>query len=496
MKQTTGDQTPHLNPSDSSTHLAKALVRRIFMAQVLHRFLWNAAIFLFAWGLVVLVLRFTTELPRIHLLWGALGLLPIFALSVWWERRNRPTTQQAIAFIDSEHNCGGVLMSEGVAGADAWQKRLPPLSVPTLRWNPRTPMLALLVGAAFLSAGFLFPENMKRTEQAADTLQIESVVEEIEAQIEILEETELIEPEQAEALQEQLEQIASDAEASDPMKTWEALDQLEQILEDAKSQSIEEALATLEDLSEAGDFAENIEALADEIAKDPQAAQAAMEKLAEMMENENVQREMAEMGKEMQELAEKINEAAQNGDMAKQEELKEIAKKMSEQKQKLMEKLSQCQQGGMCNSQQMSDAEKAAQKGAGEALKEFLEQAKNSGREQEWQDEMEQQMGESEGGGKGGVDRGPGHANLNYSNFLDENDITLKPKMLSAQELADVKDSKLLGMTSQAPEAGDTVQAQTGALTESQAGGGAANTQRIYPRHRKVVERYFERETP
>ena len=64
---------------------------------------------------------------------------------------------------------------------------------------------------------------------------------------------------------------------------------------------------------------------------------------------------------------------------------------------------------------------------------------------------------------------------------------------MCSSDLADLKQSRLQGVSPSVPkvEPGGTVSA--GALAGATSGGGSANTQVVLPRHKAAVERYFER---
>jgi hypothetical protein len=95
--------------------------------------------------------------------------------------------------------------------------------------------------------------------------------------------------------------------------------------------------------------------------------------------------------------------------------------------------------------------------------------------------------------GRGGLTRGPGAAKLNYDNEVKEEGLKFKEEELPQGALTSVK-SRVVAVSRGAPEKeARPGNAGSGALAQSAAGGGSANTQAVLPRHRGAVERYFER---
>jgi len=95
--------------------------------------------------------------------------------------------------------------------------------------------------------------------------------------------------------------------------------------------------------------------------------------------------------------------------------------------------------------------------------------------------------------GKGGTNQGPAPTELTFGKPSPEIDKQLKEEALPPAALADLKESKLRGVSPSAPKVDPGGAASSGALAGSAAGGGSANTQVVLPRHRGAVERYFSR---
>lgn len=98
--------------------------------------------------------------------------------------------------------------------------------------------------------------------------------------------------------------------------------------------------------------------------------------------------------------------------------------------------------------------------------------------------------------GKGGVTRGRGDAPLTWKDPTAQENIDFSEKVLTPSAFNGLADSELKGFSAAAPGLNDTGQSgDTGQVlkAQKQTGGGAAK-HTVLPRHRRVVERYFERE--
>ena len=490
---------------DRQDALAESMLHRIGLLRFLHRFLWLLVFYLFVWGAVILVLRFAYDVPRPPLAWGAAGipLLALLSFLIEWSRR--PSVAQARAFLDSKNECGGLLMARGMPGEEAWKDQMATLSSPRLRLKTGSVSLCLVMAVGFLAAGLLLPQKLIQ-QQFESPLQIDQVVEELASDIEELEQADLLDEEKATELTEQLNNIEAAAEGTDPMKTWEALDHLEKVIEDSKQEALEQQMAELEDISKAEAMASTLEQLAGESdgkngESEAQDISEGMEELSRMMENKEIERALSEAG-----VPNDILEKLKNDGRLTKEELQQMAEQLQQQQDKLMEQFQNLLNQKQINQKQMGDCQGACEngrQGAQQALQDFLRKAGQG-------DQPGQNGGQGEENGEGkcdgrkpwnkydwGLNRGPGHSPLDYLNNTDSKDTRFDPKILTAREIQNLKDSKLIGIKSTAPgESEGPAPTSSGALTGTEAGSGAANTQRIYPRHRKPVQRYFEREQP
>jgi hypothetical protein len=99
--------------------------------------------------------------------------------------------------------------------------------------------------------------------------------------------------------------------------------------------------------------------------------------------------------------------------------------------------------------------------------------------------------------GRGGISRGRGDAPMTWTEGSDEAGAGFREETISPAALSNLKKTKLLGVSMNAPGKSDgTPPATPGALSDAAAGGGAAHRHLILPKHKRAVRQYFERNEP
>jgi len=519
----------------SSERHVTEFIRTVGRYRVLHRALWLAVGWLFLWGAAVLVMRYGFQLPQQPMWFGLLGL-PVCAAIAWFvEWPRRPTPDSARAYIDQRNDCGGLFMAE----LDAWRHRLPErISTPDLRWHKRGPLAALVVAALFAGAAILLPQSLVTPLFAQQQLEIDDQVDDLLEHIAELEELDSLSQAEADELKEQLDQLREEADGTDPVSTWSALDQLEDLLEEESAQTATNMTAQL---SKEGASAEKIEELAEALENlqerelDNESLSEAMKDLQELMKDKQVEDMISKLtdDEDMKEALEKLAEGldqedlkdlaesiGNNPEMMEQlkklaegvdpEELKELAEQMKKNAEGMKEQLKQMAQNGMIDPQMLEEGlqegadgqdgqgkgeggENGDGKGGGNggSFGDFLDQ-ELADRDPE-ATEMREGDGMQPGGGNGGIQRGPGHAPLNFLNNTTKDGAAFKPQVLSPAAIRSLKESKLMGISQAAPGVTEGTAGASGGLDGSAAGAGSANTHRIFPQHRNAVENYFDR---
>lgn len=442
-------------------------------------FLGIAAVWLFAWGTSVLVLRAAAGVPRVQLLWGFLGLGPVLFLAGLAARRRMPKTSAVRALLDGQSRCGGLLMASESADIGQWRQRMPGISVPSLRWRGRKTLALLAAGVVFVIIGFAVPQRFASM-QDRHSLDIGKEADRLAAQIETLREEDIIDSEKARTLKEKLEQIEANASGEGPARTWEALDHMENQAAKKADEAAEEAVSQTEKLTKAQALAEGLKK---DLGKmDGKTAAEAMGELAEM-----VKKACQENDALAEKLSEQLQDACEDGSLTP-EQLEELADALAGRKGEIGEMLDNLCDAGLIDGQMVRLNEELGDYDC-EGLADFLEENGEGMPVAELVDAWCRSCP-----GRGGITRGRGDAPMTWKNESDPQGAKFKEKALPKASLAALKDSRLLGLSSGAPQVGKTgIDPRTGALKTAAAGSGAAHTHTILPRHRGTIRRYFKR---
>jgi hypothetical protein len=342
---------------------------------------------------------------------------------------------------------------------------------PPVRWDARRPLAVTLAASAFVLLCFVVPRPTG-VALGRERLEIDDILDDLSAKIDVLEQEEILEEQQADALTDALEDLGDDASGEDPARTWEAIDHLSGRLSEEALAEAEEALARAAAMARAEALAQALaEALGDEeaAAEIPEAAQ----ELAALLEQMGLAEQMPESAMEAlragemstEELA-RLAEALRNGQVRIAEMVERLANARLVEGA-LCQRCAQCAKAG--------DAELAA----------FLAQVGQNG---------ECAALVSMLGCRGGISRGRGDAAMTWTAGSSEDGAGFRDEGLPT-ELSGLEDSRLVGVSQGAPEANDgPVATASGALAGTAGGPGSASKHRLLPRHRAAVQRFFSRE--
>jgi integral membrane sensor domain MASE1 len=112
---------------------AKALrtfANRLYSLFLLRAGVKGATVWLFLWGVVVLVVKTSTAHQPAWLGTGLLGVFPAAFLAAWHARNSVPAFIKIRANYDRLNACGGMIMSEEAADMSDWLSRLPRSAAP------------------------------------------------------------------------------------------------------------------------------------------------------------------------------------------------------------------------------------------------------------------------------------------------------------------------------------------------------------------------------
>ncbi len=455
--------------------------RRIFARVLFLRSVCRYSIvWLFTWGIFILVLRVSSDIPRLLLLWGAAGCIPAVVLAMLAARRHLPGTGPVKALLDEYNDGGGLISASNEADVSAWDERITALIVPRITWQWGRTATVMFAGILFVG-GSLYMPSIYSILPADRRMEIQELSNQLKEQLEVLEEERIMEETRGQELKEQLENIWRESTASDPQKSWEGLDAIEKIVADETVKAAEQRIAEAEKMAGMEALASDLAANAEENGSSEQVT-AAMKEYAALMNKLGLDAKLAEKG--YTELSE-----ACAGMALTPEQLAQIAKALGKGGQECEGSLARLAEAGLLSAEMLERMQAAAafceagKPGSSEELAMFL--AENS----------------RDGGltvlmampGRGGINRGRGDAPMTWTDGTEENGAGFKEQTISPTALADIQNSERTGMSISAPENNEEAVMISGALTGTGTGGGSARSQVILPRHSRSVQEYFKR---
>ncbi len=451
--------------------------RRVAARSALARGARFVALWCFAWGTAVLALRAGFDAPREALIWGLAGCLPAAVAAVALALRERPAERAVRALFDLHNRGGGLMMADGEVELGGWRARLDAAAVPRL--VARVPVGLLAGGALFVAAAFLMPVAVTGLE-AERPLEVGRDVEDLAERIEVLKEESLLDDEQAERFERELEDLRQEALGDDPARTWETLDHLRETTDRTLADVSEAAIAEGEQLAAA-------EALAGVLSEAGETA--GEERLAEAMAELSALTARAAADSRLLDsaLAADLAAASEGG-------LSALSEALGQGRGGLETRLERLYAAGLIDLETLLAA-KTSMEDDLEALAVYLDEQDleasssfcRSGR---------LASGRSGLPGRGGINRGRGDAAMTWREASSADGVSFREQILDPASLAALDDSRLLGLTAADPTRPEASAAATspGALDPaSAAGGGAAYTHTLLPRHRAAVRRFFDR---
>lgn len=445
---------------------------------VLKQTLTLLTLWAFLWGTAVLVLRAAVGIPPEPLLWGLAGVPLALAASVMLARRRWPSRSGVRALLDRHSGSGGLLMAGEELSLGGWNTAMPELTLPQVRWQGGRAWTLFAVALAYLLLGFLVPERFAALGASAP-LEIGKEVEKLANQIAVLKEEAILEPERAEALNKELDQLKEKSSGKDPVKTLEALDHLQAFANKTAKDAAETATRKTEQLAKT-------ETLADALresgpALEEKTSAEAMKELSELVQKAAQENHL--LDKHLDPETAKACKACK----LSSEQLKKLAKALKAGKKDLAKQLEKLCKAGLLDPEALKECDKCAECDC-EALAQCLKECQGKMTVAEM---LKKHDGKP---GKGGTKEGYTKSPLTLGPETSEEGLKFKEEALPPAALKALKENKLAGVGKADPKADKPGgPSEGGALTGAMAGGGSANTQVILPRHRGAVERFFER---
>lgn len=462
-------------PADPTRQIAR-LRFRLGCILVLRQWLRLFFIWIMIWATGTVAARALFRVDRWALMWGLPGLLLAAVVGTVLASRKLPSAAALRAVLDRHGNRGGLLMAAGDTDIGAWTSHISQMSLPVLHWRFGRPCMLLIGAIAFLVTALLAPDRSFPLGRR-QALRIGGDIEKLTHKLDVLKQEEILPPEKAEALEQDLEQVQKDALGTDPAKTLETIDHLERSFHQAAAESADTIISKTERASQLQELAAALQAVESEM--DPAQFGEAMEELARMATNAASEDDML-----ARELSDELRDACGSGSLT------------AEQLQSLRESLAKCKAGQRAKLERLVAARLVDADTL--ALRDKL-----GGRDAE-----ALMAGLCEGQscaaalagslpGRGGINRGRGDAAMTWQDEVAQGDAAFQEKVLPPSAVASLKESRLAAITAGTPtEAGPSGGSTGGVLQSAQAGGGEAHSQRILPKHAQTVQRYFDRGKP
>jgi hypothetical protein len=156
---------------------------------------------------------------------AALALIPAAVLAgTLLALRRTPSRGACAAMTEDATHAGGLLLVEGLPGADAWKRPEPVAAEVPSRVRGR--LLGLLPAIAALAAAFAVPAGWFAAAEPAHPQSFPDITADIRNEIEDIREEESLEPETVDELADELKRIEAAADPSDPGAALDAADRL------------------------------------------------------------------------------------------------------------------------------------------------------------------------------------------------------------------------------------------------------------------------------
>jgi hypothetical protein len=423
-----------------------------------------------AWGTAVIVLRAANGMSPLILFSGGVGLILAIVCAVLLALRQIPTRTALRASLDKHSGAGGLMMAAETVELGNWQKQIPWIRSPRLRWRGGVAWGRFAGAVLFVCVTFLIPQRFVEISKA-QPLDIREEVKQLADGIDVLKEEEIIDLAEAEKFEEKLEQVQAEASGEDPVKTWEALDHLADTLTQESAEAAQEALSETERLTEAETLSEGLIDEGSEM--DAELLAASMATLSGLVQ---------EAAQENALLAARLPDLKSNADSLTPEQLKAISAALRLSKSDISDRLAKLYALNLIDLETLKAAERLGQCDSA-GLAAFLAENANS-----------KSVVQSIGAWCRGVGRGPGNAPMTWTDGTLEEGAKFKAEALPLSDIASLEDSELVGLSAAAPSVEtSSVQPKSGGLSGATVGGGSSFSQTVLPRHKGAVKRYFER---
>ena len=450
-------------------------------------------------GCLIVAARLLLRVPAGQAVWGLAPLALLAVVGAWLARRRLPPASVVRAEIDRSSRADGLVMAEAEADLGEWKARLQnqTLSRPRIAWSAGRSLSSLCAACVFAAATLLIPDAWLAEAADGPELDVAADVARLEQKLEILEELEVMPEKDVQAIRADLKEVENRAAGDDPAKTLEALDHVEDRLSRIAEEEAAEASETARKGCELAAAAEALNKAASKMSK---------ETLADMMD------ELSEMTKKAEKECEAANKEGLDaaGDLCEDglsaDDLEALGDCLGNCPPAMQKLLGQLADGGLIDPNMLPQGCPSLSPEELEILAEALGECEPG--DADLEDLLEAIRlclgnGDCHGGcllagnrpGRGGVNRGPGHAKLNFDGETKEHADEFENHILAPGGFK--KDGKSVIRNVGRSEPGQTEEraVSEGSGLAASGGAGGAHTRVVLPGHRRVVRQYFNRET-
>ncbi len=430
-------------------------------------------------GVAVLVLRVGFLISGPVILLTLICLLPGIIQAIILARKNSPSETQLYAFLDRQNSCGGILMTGNELDISSWEKHIPAITIPGIKWSNIKKASVFAVVVIFAGISFFIPQKyMVLTSE--NSLDISDDVKKLQTSVETLSRQDIISEEKTVQLKQKLDQLTHDASGIDPVKTWEALDHISQNIKKEAEQAAASAGRQAEKLSETQMLAKGLSENARQLKKD--FLSDAMKELSNMTQSLLAENKLLEKN-----ISPDLSKAAKQRSI-NAEQLKELMNAIKKTKSDLSRSMEELHNSGLIDAKKIGVSKKKKNKNA-RGLMQFL--SKNS-TNVEISDAVPMYFSDP---GKGGASRGRADSSMTWTDGSSEDGTSFKEEALPASSMAALKKSRLIGISRGANVVEiNRNMTQYSVLNPVKSNTGQAITHTILPRHKGTVKRYFKRQ--
>lgn len=452
---------------------------RIRLGQFLRRAADCGAVFLFAFGTIVLIVKLFVPQFWPHVLWLATGAVPCLGVAWWLARRNPWSRTQTVARLDLALNTGGLLMTLCECPDAVWAAQLPQVEAQWQRAIPRLRPVRFVRNLAlplvFALGACLVPLREAATAPVLHHAVAQKAAEELVELVASLDEQAILDTEEEQQLKEEVARLAE--ETRDTPLTHEKWETVDALKERMKVRLDAAAMTT----SEAHDAAALLaDAASSEALGEPQGLSDEHKERLEKKLHESLQK-LAQKGSlpgAPKKLQAELQRLSKNGkqqlpsDAAERKELLDgLRDYLQDESKKLTDLRKKCTtcQSGECQGDGAPEGDS--------------QQAQNNNSRRDGA------LGNRPG--QGGVTRGRGDAPLTWGDESDKQGIKFKETVLPPGFLDQPKEELArIGRTAPDEQAAASAPRSAQRSVDATAGNTTWN-RKLNPKHRNVVRKYF-----